>query len=107
VDEAPPPEPRPSRIVPTQPAPSPVAAPTVSAPDPVATAGTLERTLKRQRLWSSVQVSGDRVDVRTASCGDPAMAPTLEAARAALRDAGLTRLRCLEQSGAVVFERDL
>ena len=27
--------------------------------------------------------------------------------RALLRGAGLTKLRCLEQSGAVVFERDL
>jgi hypothetical protein len=31
----------------------------------------------------------------------------VEGKRSALRAAGLTKLRCVEQSGAVVFERDL
>jgi hypothetical protein len=31
----------------------------------------------------------------------------VEAATAALKNAGLTRLRCVEQSGVLVFERDL
>jgi hypothetical protein len=35
------------------------------------------------------------------------MAPVLATAAPELKDAGLTRLRCMEQSGAVVFERDL
>lgn len=78
-----------------------------AGPDPRAVAAELERALGRQRLWSSVQASGDRVEVRSGSCGDPAMGPLIDAAQAALRDAGLTRLRCLAQSGAVVFERDL
>jgi hypothetical protein len=45
--------------------------------------------------------------VRSGSCGDPAMRPAIEGAKVVLRGAGLTKLRCLEQSGAVVFERDL
>jgi uncharacterized protein (DUF1697 family) len=35
------------------------------------------------------------------------MEPAIEGQKAMLRDAGLTKLRCLAQSGAVVFERDL
>jgi hypothetical protein len=35
------------------------------------------------------------------------MRPAIEAERVVLHGAGLTKLRCLEQSGAVVFERDL
>ncbi|MGN6105259.1 MAG: hypothetical protein ACTHU0_09165 [Kofleriaceae bacterium] len=97
-------EPSPSRIAPAAPAPE--AAPT-HAPDPAAAVGGLERALKRQKLWASVEIRGGRIDVRSAFCGDPQMAPVIESARASLREAGLTRLRCLEQSGAVVVERDL
>jgi hypothetical protein len=78
-----------------------------AGPSPGAAAADLERALGRERLWSSVQASGARVDVRSGACGEPAMGPVIEAARSALRGAGLTRLRCLAQSGAVVFERDL
>jgi hypothetical protein len=35
------------------------------------------------------------------------MRPLIESKKAVLRGAGLTRLRCVEQSGAVVFEHDL
>lgn len=72
-----------------------------------AAAVALEANLRRQRLWGRAEVSGGRVDVRSGSCGDPAMAPLIDGERAALRGAGLTRLRCVAQSGAVVFERDL
>jgi hypothetical protein len=80
--------------------------PAPNAPNPSVAAG-FESGLRRQRLWSTVEVLGDRIDVRSGSCGDPGMAPAVDAARAGLRSAGLTRLRCLEQSGRVVFERDL
>lgn len=76
-------------------------------PDPNATAAELERALDQRRLWSSVEVVGGSVEVRSGSCRDENMIPLVDAARAALRDAGLTRLRCLENSGAVVFERKL
>ena len=39
--------------------------------------------------------------------GLPRMAPLIESSRSPLKGAGLTKLRCLEQSGRVVFERDL
>jgi len=67
----------------------------------------LEATLRRQRLWGRAEVLGLRIDVRSGSCADKAMPPAIDGERAVLRGAGLTRLRCLAQSGAVVFERDL
>ncbi|MEO7736243.1 MAG: hypothetical protein ABIY55_35115 [Kofleriaceae bacterium] len=101
--------PRPPRSAVVSPAPV-VAAPVVAAPvtsDPRAVVAALEDVLRRARLWGRAEVSGARVDVRSGSCGDKAMRPTIESEKAVLRGAGLTKLRCLEQSGAVVFERDL
>ncbi|HEX7836590.1 MAG TPA: hypothetical protein VF469_03955, partial [Kofleriaceae bacterium] len=72
-----------------------------------AAAAELEDTLHRLRLWGRAEITGDRIDVRSGSCGEPAMRPAIEGARTVLRGAGLTKLRCLEQSGAVVFARDL
>jgi hypothetical protein len=76
-------------------------------PDLRAAAAELEATLRRQRLWGRTEITGPRIDVRSGSCGDPAMRPAIDGALGVLRGAGLTKLRCLEQSGAVVFERDL
>jgi hypothetical protein len=78
-----------------------------SGPNPTAVAASLEKSLQRKRLWSNVEVRGSRVDVRSGSCDDPGMSPTLDGAAADLKAAGLTKLRCLEQSGRVVIERDL
>jgi len=78
-----------------------------AGPDPSAAVSALDRALKKERLWGTVQAVGDRVDLRTGACNDPGMAPVLATAVAQLKTAGLTRLRCMEQSGAVVFERDL
>lgn len=79
----------------------------VAAPDPGAVTRDLEAVLRQQRLWGRVEVIGARVDVRSGSCSDRAMRPAIEGKAAMLHGAGLTKLRCLEQSGAVVFERDL
>jgi len=101
--------PTPPRVAVTAPAPA-VAAPVTTAPaasDPRAVAAALEDVLRRARLWGRAEISGARVDVRSGSCGDKAMRPAIESEHAVLRGAGLTKLRCLEQSGAVVFERDL
>ncbi|MEO8548607.1 MAG: hypothetical protein ABI678_01490 [Kofleriaceae bacterium] len=106
---------------PTEPQPStapvvvaPVPDPPVLAPPPVQStihpdqiAAALERDLKRQHLWSSVTVTGDRVDVRSQSCKEAGLKTSIDASVAAFHAAGLTRLRCVEQSGAVVFTRDL
>ncbi|MGE5186947.1 MAG: hypothetical protein ACM31C_33075 [Acidobacteriota bacterium] len=87
------------------PAPPPAAAP--SAPDAGEVANELHRSLERAQLWSTVEIVGDHVDVRSSSCGDPQMRPMLDGAAGGFKAAGLTRLRCLEQSGTVVFQRDL
>ena len=87
--------------------PDPTPAAGSATPDPRFAINALDRALKKERLWGTVQAVGTRVDVRSGACSDPSMGPLLDANTGALRDAGLTRLRCLEQSGAVVFERDL
>lgn len=76
-------------------------------PSPQAVASELERSLKRKRLWSTVQIIGDHADIRSGSCKDPALTAEVDAVLAALKTAGTSRLRCLEQSGTVVFQRDL
>lgn len=78
-----------------------------AAPDPGPAIAELKAALRAQRLWGSVDILGQRIDVRSGSCSDPAMGPLVEAKKSLLHGAGLTKLRCLEQSGAVVFERDL
>lgn len=78
-----------------------------TGPDPAALASSLQADLKRQRLWATVSIDGTRVEVRSGSCGDPAMGPILDGASAGFKAAGLTKLRCVEQSGRVVTDRDL
>jgi hypothetical protein len=78
-----------------------------AAKDPRFAVSALDKALKKERLWGNVEVSGTRVDVRSSGCGDAGMKPLIDANASALRDGGLTHLRCLEQSGGVVFERDL
>jgi hypothetical protein len=95
---------RPPPVEPANPT-SPVQTP--SAPDPRDAVDELERTLRRQRYWSTMDLGGSNLDVRSASCDDAGMRQTIDGAAPTLRGAGLTRLRCLAQSGAVVFERDL
>jgi len=101
--------PEPTRRTLVQPpatAPAPEARPEATQDARVAI-GDLETTLRQQRLWGRGEITGQRLDVRSGSCGDPAMRKLIEGKAALLRGAGLTKLRCLEQSGAVVFERDL
>jgi len=88
-------------------APAPSSAPEAAGQDLAAASADLEDTLRRQRLWGRVVITGQRIDVRSGSCADPAMRPLIEGKKPLLHGAGLTKLRCLEQSGAVVFERDL
>ena len=76
-------------------------------PPPETIAAELERTLDKQRLWATVTVTGSRVDVRSDSCSDQAIQAPIAATTASFKTAGLTTLRCVEQSGAVVFTREL
>jgi len=104
VAVAPPPPPRSTvPIVVSAAPPDPAAA----ARDPRVAASALEQALRVQRLWGRAELVGTRVDLRSGSCGDKAMRGLIENQRAVLHGAGLTRLRCVEQSGAVVFELDL
>lgn len=100
-------EPPPAPAQPTAEPQVPAAPEERSGPDPQQLASDLRRALERQRLWAQVTIVGDHVDVQSSSCGDPAMAPMLDAAAPGFKAAGLTRLRCLEQSGRVVTERAL
>ena len=47
--------------------------------------GLFEASLNKQHLWSTVKSLGTRVDVRSATCEDPQMAPTFDAAAETLR----------------------
>jgi hypothetical protein len=112
---APPPEPVPAtairpaqRLLDRGAAAAPTSAlPAAAVQDATAVTRELETTLRRLRLWGRVEIAGSRIDVRSGSCADPAMRPAIEGKTSLLHGAGLTKLRCLEQSGAVVFERDL
>ena len=81
--------------------------PTGSAVDPGPAIRAIEAGLRREKLWGTVTIEGDRVDVRSGGCGEAAMPAVLDGAAAGLHEAGLTTLRCLEQGGRVVFERGL
>lgn len=78
-----------------------------SGPDPSAAIAELQRALTRERLWGTVELAAPRIDVRSGGCDDPKMGAVLDAASGPLRDGGLTKLRCVAQSGRVVLERDL
>jgi hypothetical protein len=72
--------------------------------------GELEDALNGARLWSTVSVSpesDETVTVRSGSCADEAMAPTLAKATGGLRALGFDKLQCLEKHGALVFEQGL
>ncbi len=100
------PQPRPPTVT-TQPAAPAPSAPQAAAVDPGPAVAELKAALRAQRLWGSVDIVGPRVNVRSGSCADPGMRSLIEAKKSMLHGAGLTNLRCVEQSGAVVFERDL
>jgi hypothetical protein len=89
-------------------APSPPTSPTTpTTPNVNALADTLDQTLKHQRLWSTVSVRGPVLEIRSALCSDPGVAAAVSDVRAGLRAGGLARWRCIEESGQLVFEREL
>jgi hypothetical protein len=100
-------ESQPAPVTPSVSAPnvSTVVAPTAPHADVIA--ADLQRTLQRARLWSTVSAIGVRVEVQSSSCRDPQMKPAIDSVAPSFRAAGLTRVRCLEQSGSVAFDREL
>jgi hypothetical protein len=103
IVEAAPPSTAPA-VVPVAPPVAPTAAGPVRAEE---VARALKSRLDKQRLWATVQVIGDRVDLRSAACSDAGLKLELDQSVAPFHAAGVTSLRCLEQSGAVVFARAL
>jgi hypothetical protein len=92
----------------TQPLPSQNLAPLSTqpaGPDPQQVANEIDSELKKQRLWGTVTVAGKNLDIRSGACDDKAMKPLVDTKVPQLHAAGLTKLRCLTQSGGVVFER--
>jgi hypothetical protein len=93
---------------PSEPDVTPTPTPTQPAvADPTTAIRDLERELKKERLWGTVEAVGGALEIRSAGCREATMMPILDAAVPALKDGGLSKVRCLEQGGAVVFERDL
>lgn len=99
-------QPRPPTVTTPSAAPA-QAVPAAAVQDPRPAIAELKTALRAQRLWGAVEIVGQRVEVRSGSCADPGMRSLIEAKKSMLHGAGLTNLRCVEQSGAVVFERDL
>lgn len=91
----------------TPPTPDPIATITPTGPSAETVATELVKTLNRQRLWSEGNVIGTRLDVSSGACEEAGMAPAFDSARAQLKAAGLTQVRCLDKSGRPVFVRDL
>lgn len=93
---------------PTQPLPDePPPPPPENRPDPAYVADALEGELARDRLFATVEVSDELLEVRTAYCTDPRFSEITARYIADLKAAGVTRIRCSETHGAQVFERAL
>ena len=97
----------PPAATPTATAPAAALAPVTATPNPGAIAAQLDRTLQRMRLFSTVAVTGARLELQSAACRDPQLVKQVDAVVPSFKAAGLTRVRCVEQSGAVVFDREL
>lgn len=78
-----------------------------ATPSPARAASALEASLRKARLWSTVEAVGNRLDIRSATCEDAQMIPTVDGARAQLAANGVGSVRCLERGGKVVFTRGL
>jgi hypothetical protein len=92
----------------TVPNPTSAELPSIQAtPSPGNAAARLETSLKKLKLWSTVEAVGPRIDVRSGACEDPQMAAAVDGAAEALHGAGVTSVRCLEKTGKVVFTKAL
>lgn len=99
-----------SDLVAPTPTPTDDLAPTPSLqtrPDPAYVADALEGELSVERLFATVEVSSETLEVRSAFCADPRFSEITAKYVAELKAAGLLRIRCSETHGAQVFERAL
>jgi hypothetical protein len=67
----------------------------------------LDRGLATDRLWAQVSETGDIVVIRSGFCADKGIGARVDAAQAQLGALGYHAVRCLEKSGAPVWNRDL
>jgi hypothetical protein len=90
---------------------APAPPPPTPAADPLAprraAAASLERALAADQLWATVDVDGAAVVIRSAFCADTGLAARLQVEGGALRSAGFTAVRCVEQHGSLAFEHAL
>lgn len=77
------------------------------APDPAATAGAFRKALAADRLYGTVEIVGDSLEIRSDACRDPALQAEIARFAAELRAGGVIRARCVELHGAEVFARSL
>ncbi len=68
---------------------------------------TLEDRLKRERLWSKVDLSGAVLRIASALCAEAGMAPAVDEAAADLKAGGVTRVECRAGHGGLEWARDL
>lgn len=76
-------------------------------PDPSFAADALEGELAGERLFATVSVFGEVLDVRSAFCDEARMGEIIARHAVELRGSGVTRVRCSETYGSQVFERAL
>jgi hypothetical protein len=78
-----------------------------TTPDPAYAADALEAELAGERLYATVDVAGDRLEVRSAFCGEQRLVDVVMRHAAEMRASGVTQVKCSEAHGALVFERGL
>lgn len=76
-------------------------------PDPAYAADALEGELAGERLYATVQVVGEILDVRSAFCNEVRLGEIVGRHAAELKGSGVQRVRCSETYGTQVFERGL
>jgi hypothetical protein len=69
--------------------------------------GALDHALASDKLWAQLTEVGDAIVIRSGFCADPGVAKRVDAAHDQLAALGFHAVRCLEKSGAPVWNRDL
>lgn len=82
-------------------------APTPRVDERVNAARLLMSRLESARMWSTVEVTGDGLAIKSAYCDEPEVAATLDAVAADLVEAGVATVTCYERHGPKVFDRAL
>ena len=84
-----------------------VQAPPPSRPDPGPIGDRLARNLARVRLYATVEVIADTVEIWSSFCADPGIPGLVAEVAPDLRDAGVITVRCRALHGAEQWSRPL